>query len=113
MPGAGHVIEVDLGTDAAAAAIAITVTDTRAPGFVSVGRCDDLAGGSPSTSNLNHLTGQTVTNVALSPLDDGKVCLFTLAPAHIIVDVQAELVENHALGLIATSPHRLHDSRES
>ncbi|MEO6652674.1 MAG: hypothetical protein ABIP17_08465 [Ilumatobacteraceae bacterium] len=105
-------IELDLHTDAPAAAIAITATATAAGGFVSAGPCELFQGGAiPATSNLNHMAGQTVTNLALVELDAGRVCLFTLASAHLIVDVQAELTEEHEIGLSPVIPTRVHDSR--
>ena len=36
----------------------------------------------------------------------------TLASAHVIVDVQAELTAEHDAGLVPTDPTRVHDSRE-
>jgi hypothetical protein len=112
-PTERQVIELDLATDAPAAAIAITVTDTQAPGFVWAGPCAHLEGrDAPATSNVNHDAGQTVTNLALVELDDGGLCLFTLASAHVIVDVQAELVDGGDIGVIPVDPQRLHDSRD-
>ena len=61
-PVAGAVVHVDLGTDAPAAVIAVTVTDTGAAGFVTVGRCADLVGATQiQTSNLNYGRGVTTT----------------------------------------------------
>ena len=112
-PDARTVIEVDLGTDAPGAAIAITATETAAPGFVTVGSCDgfDDVENVP-TSNLNHLEGQTATNLALVDLDEGHLCIYTLASAQLIIDVQAELTDEHEAGLTPMPPTRVHDSRE-
>lgn len=112
-PDTRTVIELDLDTDAPGAAIAITVTEPEEPGFVTVGPCDsfdDLE--NVQTSNLNHLAGQTVTNLALVDLDDGGLCVYTLASAHVIVDVQAELTAEQDAGLAPTDPTRVHDSRD-
>lgn len=114
MPAARTVIELDLETQAPGAAIAITTTESAAPGFVTVGSCDEFADGQTvTTSNLNHLTGQTVTNLALVELDEGRVCIYTLAAAHLIVDVQAELTAEHHAGLVSITPTRVHDSRNA
>ncbi len=110
-PTGGRLIELDLDTDAPAAAIAITVTDTGAAGYISAGPCDLFDGGIPASSNLNHLAGQTVTNLALVELVAGRVCLFTRADAHVIVDVQAELTVEQTTGLTPVEPTRVHDSR--
>ena len=105
-------LEVDLGTDATSAAISIIATETQAPGFVSVRACSEFVEGQgPKTSNLNHMTGETVTNLAIADLEDGKLCIYTLASAHLIIDVQAELVEEQAIGVLPTTPTRVHDSR--
>jgi hypothetical protein len=111
-PDAGEIIELDLGTTAPGAAIAITVTATQAPGYVSVGRCSDFEGlEQPATSNANHMEGQTVTNLALVEVEDGAMCIYTRASAHVIIDVQAELVADHDVGVIPVPPTRVHDSR--
>jgi hypothetical protein len=115
-PPAGSLLRIDLGTQAPAAAIAITVTNTKAAGYVTVGRCDELsaaiaAGGAPTTSNVNHMAGQTVTNLAVVALDSGTMCAYTLSAADVIVDVQAELVNNQVHGIVVGPPVRAHDSR--
>jgi hypothetical protein len=111
-PGAGRMIELDLATASPGAAIAVTVTDTSGLGFVTVGRCADLAnGGAGRTSNVNYRRGVTVTGLALVALDAGKMCAFTSASAHLVIDVQAELTAEHQLGLLPVSPARAHDSR--
>jgi hypothetical protein len=115
-PAAGSLIRLDLATGAPAAAVAITVTGTAAPGFVTVGRCAELeaqiaAAGQPATSNLNHVGGQTVTNLAIVGLDSGRMCAYTRAAAHIVIDVQAELTTDHTTGLMAVAPSRVSDTR--
>ena len=113
-PDARTVIELDLGTEAPGAAIAVTVTEPAAAGFVTVGPCEAFDGVEDvETSNLNHLAGQTVTNLALVDLDEGKICVYTLAAAHLIIDVQAELTAEQDAGLAPTDPTRVHDSRDS
>ncbi|MDJ0770097.1 MAG: M15 family metallopeptidase [Ilumatobacter sp.] len=113
-PEAGQVIRLDLGVEAPGAAVGITVTDADAPGYVSVGPCEAIdTGESAQTSNLNHDAGQTVTNLALVELDEGEMCIFTLASAHVIIDVQAELTTEQGVGLAPIAPTRFHDSRES
>ena len=115
-PTAGELIELDLGLTAPAAAVALTVTDVRGPGYLSVGRCADLSaqlagGGRPTTSNLNYTAGQTITNLATVALDGGKMCVYTKASAHVIVDVQAALTPEQTIGLVPVAPVRVHDSR--
>ena len=93
--------------------MAITVTETAGVGYISVGRCATLEGiDRPATSNLNHGPGQTTTNLAIVDLDDGEMCIFTKQAAHIVIDLQAELVADQQVGLIPVTPERPHDSRK-
>jgi hypothetical protein len=111
-PGAGAVVRVDLGALAPAAAIAVTVTDTGAAGFVTVGRCADLVGATQmQTSNVNYGRGVTTTGLAIVAADQGEICAYTMSPAHLVIDVQAELTSQHDVGLLPVTPTRLHDSR--
>jgi hypothetical protein len=70
---------------ASAVALNVTVTDTYAPGFVTVFPC----GSSPPTaSNLNFAPGQTIPNAVLAKVGaGGQVCLYNSAPTHLVVDV--------------------------
>jgi hypothetical protein len=112
-PAAGELIELDLGTEAPGAAIAVTVTATQGPGYVWVGRCSDVEGrDEPTTSNVNHMARQTVTNLALVEVEDGTICVYTKASAHVVVDIQAELVDDHGTGMVPVEPTRAHDSRQ-
>jgi hypothetical protein len=112
-PGAGTIVHIDLGTDAPAAAIAVTVTETGAAGFVTVGRCADLVGATQmQTSNVNYDRGVTTTGLAIVGIDDGEICAYTMSPAHLVIDVQAELTNEHNVGLLPVTPTRVHDSRE-
>jgi hypothetical protein len=111
-PDAGTIVHVDLGTSSPAAAIAVTVTDTAAAGFVTVGRCADLEGATKmQTSNVNYGRGVTTTGLAIVATDQGEICAYTLSPAHIVIDVQAELTTQHSVGVVPVTPTRVHDSR--
>jgi hypothetical protein len=110
-PAAARSVRVDLATTAPAAAVAITVTDPSAAGFVTVGLCSEFERGAPTTSNVNFARGQTVTGLAMVALDQGAMCAYTSAPAHVIVDAQAELTADRTVGILPVAPTRLHDSR--
>jgi hypothetical protein len=114
---AGSVTEVDLGTDAPAAAVAISVADTDERGYATVApvlevRRDAATGAEPETSSVNHVAGQSATNLALVETDGGKVCVYTFGAASVTLDLQAELVDDHTIGLAAITPVRTHDTRE-
>jgi hypothetical protein len=63
----------------------VTVVDATGPGFITVFPCGSAQ---PNASNLNYTAGQTIPNAVVTKIGTGgKVCLFTLAPVHLIVDV--------------------------
>ncbi|MCB0967624.1 MAG: hypothetical protein KDB37_12375, partial [Ilumatobacter sp.] len=88
---AGSVVEVLVagrgGVDAGAGAVVLNVTAVlpSGPGHLTVFPC---GGAVPSTSNVNYLPGQVVPNSVVSKVGvGGKVCVFTHAETHLIVDV--------------------------
>lgn len=112
-------IEVDVsalvpeGTTAIAAYV--SATNTTGPGFLTAYECSS---GRPEASAANHTTGQTRGAVAITPIsDDGTFCLYTLAEADLLVDLQAAFVpdgEDAALRFDPLdTPQRLVDTRES
>ncbi len=112
-PNAGAVIRLAIDTSAPAVAVAITATGSNGPGYVWAGPCSYLEGRErPGTASLNHASGQTVTNLALVDLDDGEMCLFNRTATHIVVDLQAELVDDQGIGVLPIEPTRVHDSRD-
>lgn len=81
---------VDLGDaarTASAAVVNLTAVDARAPGFVTA-----WAAGSPlpATSNVNvDHAGQTVANLAIVPLADGRFAVRSHSAVDLVVDVAA------------------------
>jgi hypothetical protein len=63
------------------------------------------------TSNVNYGPGVTTTGLAIVSADQGEICAYTLSPAHLVIDVQAELTTEHSIGVIPVTPKRVHDSR--
>ena len=113
----GSVTEVELGIDAPAAAVAVTVTDTDERGYATVAPCAELertvtSGAEPETSSVNHVAGQRATNLALTEVDDGTVCVYTFGDARVTLDLQAALVDDRTIGLEPVTPLRTHDTRE-
>ncbi|MEZ5296911.1 MAG: M15 family metallopeptidase [Ilumatobacteraceae bacterium] len=110
-PAGGTAFEVDLGVDAPAAAVTLTIDRVSAPGHAWIGNCAELIDGGPTTSNINYVPGKAIANMAIVAPDDGKVCVYLHAAADVIIDVQAELVADRTLGLRPITPKRVHDSR--
>jgi hypothetical protein len=74
---------------AGAAIVNLVTTQSRAAGFVTA---HPPAESTPTASNLNHDPGQTISNLAIVPLDaSGNVCLFNRADTHLVVDVVAHI----------------------
>jgi hypothetical protein len=111
-------IEIDVseyvpaGTTAVAAYV--SATNTTGPGFLTAYDCST---GRPDTSAANHTTGQTRGAVAITPVsDDGTFCLYTLAAADLLVDLQAAFVPltDDALRFDPLdTPQRLVDTRKT
>ncbi len=105
VPVAGR---VGIDADATSAVLNVTVVEPDGGGFVTVYPCDPSP---PLASNLNYGPGDVTANSVVARLDDdGAVCLFTLEPAHLIVDVSGTLASTYFTGLAA--PQRLVDSRD-
>ena len=62
----------------------VTVTEPAAAGYLVVYPCGPL----PYVSNLNFVANQTVPNAVMAKVDgSGNVCLQSVAPTHVLVDV--------------------------
>lgn len=70
-------------SDATVALFNVTATQPVEGGWLRLAACL----GPVTTSSLNFNTGQTSANSAVVPLHDGKVCLYSTAPTHVILDV--------------------------
>ena len=110
-------VEVDLGVTAPAAAVAITISDTTTRGYATVAPCAEFAtsvlvGEGADTSSVNHAARRSATNLALTATDAGRVCVYTHTGGRVTLDLQAELVDDHTIGLAPVAPLRTHDSRE-
>jgi hypothetical protein len=73
--------------DARTAVLNVTVDQPQAWGYVTVFPCGEPL---PESSNLNYVAGETVANAVVAKIGvGGKVCLYTYAATHLIVDVTA------------------------
>ncbi len=94
-------------TDATAVALNVTATTVGAPGFLTVFPCDSAR---PTASNVNYEPGSTTPNFVLTRLDaNGDVCIYTLQPADLVVDVAGSLPTTVFAPL--PEPRRLLDTR--
>ena len=96
-----------VAADAAAVVLNVTVTDARAPGYVTLFPC---GGETPTASNLNYVTGLTIPNMVVTKVGtNGQVCIFTQSDVHLLADVAGYFPP--ASSLTSLLPARLLDSR--
>ena len=96
-----------VAADAAAVVLNVTVTDARAPGYVTLFPC---GGQTPTASNLNYVTGSTIPNMVVTKVGtNGQVCIFTQSDVHLLADVAGYFPP--ASSLTSLVPARLLDSR--
>ncbi len=83
----------------------LTIAGARSPGFATAYPC---AAGRPETSNINFDASGPIANVvAVAPDREGRICVFTSSPAHVIFDLMATT----GPGFVAVRPARAFDSR--
>lgn len=93
---------------AAAVSLNVTIANPDSDGYATVYPCATPPG---PASNLNFVTGQTVANAVVAPVDAaGKVCFFTTATTNIISDVSGWF--RPASGLTTFTPAREFDTRD-
>jgi hypothetical protein len=97
----------DVPADAAAVMLNVTAVTPDRAGHITVYPCDQ---DEPTASNLNYAARQVVPNAVLARLDpEGRVCVFTFATTHLLVDVNAYIPADSTLGTLV--PARLLETR--
>jgi hypothetical protein len=111
--GAGSVTKVRVAgragipADASAALLNLTIVTPDGPGFATIYPCTPTP---PLASNVNYTAGSFVANSATATLDvNGDVCVFTLAPADILIDATGFVPAVSGIGTL--TPARLLDTR--
>lgn len=113
---AGSVVEVDLtghvpeGT--VAVAVGMTSDQTTEAGFLTGYACGRRRG---DVSNVNHAAGVPRGSMGVVPVpDDLRLCVYTHAAGHVIVDLQGAFVPDGGVGFSPVEPsERLFDTRET
>ncbi len=98
---------------AVAVAVGLTTDASNAPGFLTGYACDRTPG---DVSNVNHAAGVARGSLAIVPLSaDRRLCVFTRAAGHVIVDLQGAFVTGGGgAGFEPLEPaRRLLDTRQS
>jgi hypothetical protein len=87
MLGAGRTVSIDVSEivpdDAVAAVLSVTATGSCVPGYLTVFAC----GARPPTSNINYEVGRTTAGLVITPISDGRACVFASNPTDVVVDV--------------------------
>jgi Regulator of chromosome condensation (RCC1) repeat len=88
-------------TDADAVFLNVTAITPDDYGFITVYPCGSPR---PLTSNVNYVPGDVSPNSVLAKIGTGgKVCIYTLAASHIVVDVSGHVPEPIVKGLVEVS----------
>ena len=96
--------------DTTAVTLNLTATEPQFAGFLTAYPCE--SGGPPNASSLNYRAGQTVPNLVTVKLGPSKqVCVFSLAPSHIVVDL-AGSYGSSGTTLTTSVPDRFLDTRD-
>jgi hypothetical protein len=110
---AGSVTEVQVTgragvpADAAAVVLNVTVDDPGDNGYLTVFPCGSPQ---PNASNVNYYEGETIPNAVVAKLGvGGKVCIYTFAATHLLVDVNGYFPPGASFGSL--EPARLLESR--
>lgn len=107
---AGSPVVLDLRgrMPAGTTAVALNLTTDRSgAGWVRAFPCDSAE---PPTSNVNPAPGRVVTNAAIVPIGDGRVCFTSLSTTDLIVDLNGWLTTSSTAGLVTVN-RRLADTR--
>lgn len=109
---AGEVVVVDLAHLVAptttAVTLNVTVTEPVRGGFVTAFPC----GAAPNASNVNHTGGQTIPDLVTVRVNpQRRICLYSLAPTHLVVDLQGTYDSSASGGHRGVGPTRLLDTR--
>ncbi len=87
MLGAGRTVAIDLSqivpANADAAVLSVAANGSCVAGYLTVFAC----GARPATSNLNYEVGRTTAGLAITPMANGRACIFASNATDVIVDV--------------------------
>jgi hypothetical protein len=107
--GRAGVVEVTVPAGATAVAVNLTATNVSAAGWLKAYPCGSTP---PPVSNVNYLPGDTVASAAFVPVSDaGTICVQSLMPADVVVDITGTFAAGGQLRFVPTTPTRLLDTR--
>ena len=96
--------------NAGAVVLNVTVTGPISAGYVTVYPCGSER---PLASNINFVAGKTVPKAVTAAIGEhGRVCVFTSAATHLVVDINGAFSLDGLGRLQGLAPHRLLDTRD-
>jgi PKD repeat protein len=113
----GQIVHVPLGSagipaDAVAVAATVTVTNPQAAGYITVFPCSTTP---PLASNVNYVSGQTVSNLAVTALNPAReLCVTSSQATDLVIDISGWITPSPSgtSGHVQpTTPSRVMDTR--
>ena len=107
--GRAEVLSIPVPAGSRAVAVNLTATNVSGPGWLKAYPCDQAE---PDVSNVNYGPGETVAGLAFVPVSpQGTICVRSLVPADVIVDITGRFVDGGGLRFVPASPTRMLDTR--
>jgi len=101
---------LDVPADAVAVTVNLTAVSPSSSGYLTLYPYDSSDSTVPGISALNYAASQTLANgVTVRLGDDGKVCVYSLRPSHVVLDATGYYGDPAAY--TPTEPFRLVDTR--
>lgn len=113
-PASGQIVAVSTGAPAGTRAVLVNLAmvDATAPGYITADACSALQPGPQAKATGNHGAGGAVSNLAVVPVDaDGRFCIYTQVPTHLVADVQGAFGPAGTTGFALSAPDRRIDTR--
>jgi hypothetical protein len=78
-------------------------------GFLTAYNCTSEV---PTVSMIGYGAGDVLANQAIVPLNDGDLCLYSLKPTDIVIDVNGYFTEDGGSGFVPVTPKRLFNTAD-
>ena len=109
--GRAPILELDAPAGADAVSISVTAILSDEPGYVVAYPCDDEP---PLVATVNHGPDEVISGAAFVPVsDEGTICIWSLAPVDITVDLTGVFAADGSLVFQAVQPTRMIDTRSA
>lgn len=106
---AGRVVEIAVApADVRAVSANFVAVGPDGYGFITAYNCTEQR---PEVSTLNFRPGEFVANQAVVPLEQGKMCLYSLVSTDVVIDVNGFFHDEADSTFIPETPERLLDTR--